>query len=63
VFAALRQAKDEGVAKIIVEQYVHRALALADDALILRQGRSVWSGPAAAVDSAVLEHYHGQAPA
>ena len=43
----LRQAADEGLAVILVEQHVEHALAVADTAYVLRRGRLVMSGSAA----------------
>jgi branched-chain amino acid transport system ATP-binding protein len=47
VFDALQRARDDGVGILLVEQYAERALAFADDALVMRQGRVGWTGPAA----------------
>ena len=41
---AVREIADWGVAVILVEQNVHRSLVLSDRALVLRQGRVVFSG-------------------
>jgi branched-chain amino acid transport system ATP-binding protein len=59
VFDALIQARDEGVAVVLVEQYVERALAFARDAVILRRGRLVWSGPAADAATELVAGYLG----
>jgi branched-chain amino acid transport system ATP-binding protein len=59
VFDGLRRAKDEGVTILLVEQYVDRALALADDALIMRQGEVAWRGPAAQANVEVAAGYLG----
>jgi branched-chain amino acid transport system ATP-binding protein len=50
VFAAIRRFMAEHIAVILVEQYVERALAVADDVVVLHHGSIDWSGPAAAAD-------------
>ena len=43
-----------------IEQFVHRALAIADQCYVLRRGRVVWSGDdAAAAGPDIVEHYLG----
>ena len=44
---AVRQIAEWGMAVILIEQNVHKALALADRALIMRRGEVVFSGPTA----------------
>jgi branched-chain amino acid transport system ATP-binding protein len=64
LFAAIREAATErGCAVVVVEQYVHVALQVADAASILNRGRVVLRGPAAdlAADAGRLEQaYLGQ---
>jgi len=57
VFESLARIRDEGVTVLLVEQFVERALDLADVAVVLRHGRVVWSGPAADVGTDVLAEY------
>jgi branched-chain amino acid transport system ATP-binding protein len=57
VFEGLERATEAGMAVVVVEQFVHRALALADSAMILRNGQVVWQGLSAAVDDQVLSLY------
>jgi branched-chain amino acid transport system ATP-binding protein len=58
VFAAVRRFMAEQIAVILVEQYVERALEVADDVIVLRHGSVDWSGPAAAADlDALAERY------
>ena len=59
VFESLSRAKASGVTVILVEQYAERALAFADDALILRRGSVAWAGTAADAHDAVLAGYLG----
>lgn len=49
IFAFLRQLVEQGSSLLLVDQFVSRALALADTAYVLRRGRVVHSGPAAAL--------------
>jgi branched-chain amino acid transport system ATP-binding protein len=50
VFEAIRRFMAEHIAVVLVEQYVERALAVADEVTVLRHGQVDWAGPAAAVD-------------
>jgi ABC-type branched-subunit amino acid transport system ATPase component len=61
VFDGLARARDNGVSVIMIEQYVHRALAFADDCLVLQRGQLAWHGPARQAGSGVLSHYLGEA--
>jgi branched-chain amino acid transport system ATP-binding protein len=61
VFDGLTRARQEGVAVIMIEQYVHRALVYADDCLVLERGEVAWTGPAGAAGDEVLRHYLGDA--
>jgi branched-chain amino acid transport system ATP-binding protein len=63
VFAGLAKARDAGVTIVIIEQFVHRALAFADDCVVISRGRSVWSGPAGEAKDEVLHRYLGSAAA
>jgi ABC-type branched-subunit amino acid transport system ATPase component len=44
---AVRQAADEGMGALLVEQHVHRVLEIADRVVVLRQGRVAYTGSAA----------------
>jgi branched-chain amino acid transport system ATP-binding protein len=59
VFDSLATARSEGVTILLVEQYVERALAFADDAVILRRGRVAWSGPANDAGAQLVAGYLG----
>ena len=61
VFDALAQARREGAAVVLIEQYVQRALRLADTAVILRRGRVVWRGPTSEAEDELLAGYLGTA--
>jgi branched-chain amino acid transport system ATP-binding protein len=59
VFDSLRTAQSEGVTILLVEQYVERALAFADDAVILRRGSVAWTGPAKEAGAQLVAGYLG----
>jgi branched-chain amino acid transport system ATP-binding protein len=63
VFQGIEQAQRDGVTILLIEQFIHRALALADSCVILTQGRVAWSGPAADAQQEVLDRYLGEAEA
>jgi branched-chain amino acid transport system ATP-binding protein len=60
VFAGIDQARREGVTVIVIEQFVHRVLALADSCVILNRGHLAWSGPASSAHQEVLDQYLGE---
>jgi branched-chain amino acid transport system ATP-binding protein len=47
VYATLGRIKAEGTSLLIIEQHVRHALDIADEAVILHQGRVAFAGPAA----------------
>jgi branched-chain amino acid transport system ATP-binding protein len=55
VYRTLGTIRDHGVALLIVEQHVRRALALADDVVVLAKGRVALAGPAAEVGDLTQE--------
>jgi branched-chain amino acid transport system ATP-binding protein len=55
IFESFTQLISRGVSLLLVEQYVHRALALADRAYLLSLGRVVYSGPASELDEDAVE--------
>jgi branched-chain amino acid transport system ATP-binding protein len=59
VFDSLARARSEGVAVLLVEQYVERALGFADDAVILRRGRVAWRGKSSEAHGELLAEYLG----
>jgi branched-chain amino acid transport system ATP-binding protein len=59
VFAGLERVIELGVSVVLIEQFVHRALAIADRCYVLRRGRVVWSGVTAEAGTDLLEHYLG----
>jgi len=59
VFDALRKAKEACVTVLLIEQYAERALAFADDALIMQQGAVTWAGRAGDAHDEVFARYLG----
>jgi branched-chain amino acid transport system ATP-binding protein len=45
VYMTLEHIRDAGTTLLIVEQHVHHALAIADDAIVLVKGEIAYSGP------------------
>jgi branched-chain amino acid transport system ATP-binding protein len=60
VFDGLERARAGGVTIVMVEQYVHRALAFADRCIVLQRGEVAWSGRADVAKDEVLRHYLGE---
>jgi branched-chain amino acid transport system ATP-binding protein len=63
VFDRVRAIHEEGITVIVIEQFIHRALALADRCVILSHGTTAWQGPAADAGAEVIDRYLGTAPA
>jgi branched-chain amino acid transport system ATP-binding protein len=62
IFEFLRSLVNQGTSLLLVEQYVTRALAMADYVYILKQGRVAFAGEPAEVDAQdVFEEYVGAA--
>jgi branched-chain amino acid transport system ATP-binding protein len=60
IFEFLARLVHEGSSLLLVDQFVSRALALADTAYVMRRGRIVHSGTAAELaESDLFEHYIG----
>ena len=55
IFALIAELRDDGVTILLVEQNVHRALAIADRAFVLSVGEVVASGPADSLAEGELE--------
>jgi branched-chain amino acid transport system ATP-binding protein len=60
VFEALGAISAEGVAIILMEQYVQRALAFADHCIMLQRGSVAWRGPASGAAGEVIQKYIGE---
>jgi branched-chain amino acid transport system ATP-binding protein len=63
VFDGLLRAREAGSSVIMIEQSVHRALAFADDCLVLQRGVLAWHGPASQAGLELLSQYLGEAMA
>jgi branched-chain amino acid transport system ATP-binding protein len=61
VFQGLDEARRSGITIILTEQFVHRALAMADNCVILMRGRIGWYGPASEAGQEVIDRYLGDA--
>jgi branched-chain amino acid transport system ATP-binding protein len=61
VFEGLEEARRAGITIVLSEQFVHRALSMADNCVILTRGRVGWSGPAADAGQEVIDRYLGEA--
>jgi branched-chain amino acid transport system ATP-binding protein len=62
IFEFLAKLAREGASLLLVEQYVSRALALAQTVYLLNQGQIVYSGPAAELDEErIFDLYTGAA--
>jgi branched-chain amino acid transport system ATP-binding protein len=51
IFAFFGRLAERGTSLLIVEQYVQRALAIADFVFLLHQGRMAFAGETAEVDA------------
>ena len=63
VFQGLDEARRSGITIVLSEQFVHRALSMADTCVILMRGRVGWSGPASEAGQEVIDRYLGEAEA
>jgi branched-chain amino acid transport system ATP-binding protein len=61
VFKSLDEARKSGITILLIEQFVERALRLADHCAILTRGEVGWSGPVDKAEHEVLERYLGTA--
>jgi branched-chain amino acid transport system ATP-binding protein len=59
VFESLQKVRDSGVAMILIEQFVKKALGISDECVILRRGTVAWSGGAGEAAAEVVEQYLG----
>jgi branched-chain amino acid transport system ATP-binding protein len=60
VFESIEQAAKTGVTIVLIEQFVHRALGLASQCVILKQGSVAWTGPSENARQEVLDRYLGE---
>ena len=59
VFESVQRASDSGVTIVLIEQFIHRALALATDSVVLMRGRVAWSGTADTAEQEIIDRYLG----
>jgi branched-chain amino acid transport system ATP-binding protein len=60
VFESIERAANDGVTIVLIEQFIHRALGLASQCVILKQGAVAWTGPADNARQEVLDRYLGE---
>jgi branched-chain amino acid transport system ATP-binding protein len=63
VFEGLADAARSGITIVLTEQFVHRALEMADTCLILTRGQVGWAGTAGEAGQEVIDRYLGEADA
>jgi branched-chain amino acid transport system ATP-binding protein len=61
VFEGLEDARRSGITIVLSEQFVHRALGMADSCLILTRGHVGWTGTAGEAGQEVIDRYLGEA--
>jgi branched-chain amino acid transport system ATP-binding protein len=61
VFEGLDDARRSGITIVLSEQFVHRALEMADSCLILSRGHVGWTGTAGEAGQEVIDRYLGEA--
>jgi branched-chain amino acid transport system ATP-binding protein len=59
VFQSLEETRRSGVTIVLSEQFVHRALSLADTCVILTRGRIGWRGDASDAGPEIIDRYLG----
>jgi branched-chain amino acid transport system ATP-binding protein len=59
VFDGLDRIRQRGASIILIEQYVHRALAFADSCVLLQRGQVTWAGPTSQARPETLERFLG----
>jgi branched-chain amino acid transport system ATP-binding protein len=63
VFDSLQRMQASGVAIVLIEQFIHRALAFASECVVLQRGRIAWSGDASTSRETIVSRYLGTAKA
>jgi branched-chain amino acid transport system ATP-binding protein len=59
VFETLEKAKRSGLTLIVIEQFAHKALAIADRCVILRRREISWQGTGSEAQAQLSAHYFG----
>lgn len=58
IYSGIARLAGTGISLLIVEQYINRALSMADDVVLLDRGRIGYDGPASALDeSTIMQSY------
>jgi len=60
VFDSIERAAESGVTVVLIEQFIHRALGLASECVILMRGSVAWSGASDDARQEVLDRYLGE---
>ena len=60
VFERIETVRRSGVTVVLIEQFVHRALAIADRCVIMSRGTVGWSGTPAEAGQEILDRYLGE---
>jgi branched-chain amino acid transport system ATP-binding protein len=60
VFESIERAAQTGVTVVLIEQFIHRALSLAGQCVILMRGSVAWSGASEQAQQEVLDRYLGE---
>lgn len=58
IFGAIRTLADQGVALLVVEQYVQRALEMADALYLMNRGSIRFAGAPGDIDADALQHHY-----
>jgi branched-chain amino acid transport system ATP-binding protein len=62
VYRTLERIRDAGTTLLLVEQHVHHALAIADDAIVLVKGEVAYSGPVSELGDLQARVLGGESP-
>jgi branched-chain amino acid transport system ATP-binding protein len=62
IFEQLGRLKSAGVTMVLIEQFVHRALGLADHCVLLSRGKVAWQGTPDRANRDILAPYLGDNP-
>jgi branched-chain amino acid transport system ATP-binding protein len=62
VYRTLERIRDAGTTLLLVEQHVHHALAIADDAIVLVKGEIAYSGPVSELGDLQARVLGGESP-
>ncbi len=60
VFENIHRAAQSGVTVVLIEQFIHRALSLASQCVILTRGSVAWTGSTEDAHQEVLDRYLGE---